>query len=204
MKRQIVVDKASRERPYWIVVTALLVLLSAISLFSMLDTRRQLDASRQQEQALRGELDNLKVQGAVTQGQGNNSNSGGGTVPEHISVQHVLIGFKDAIGFGGNAPVKAQSRTKEQAQTLAYEILDKAKGGANFDELVTQYTDDSPPGIYGMANTGVTPATGEYQREGMVAAFGNVGFDLEVGEIGIADYDPQKSPFGYHIIKRIK
>jgi parvulin-like peptidyl-prolyl isomerase len=38
----------------------------------------------------------------------------------------------------------------------------------------------------------------------MVPAFGNVGFALNVGEIGIADFDPQTSPFGWHIIKRLK
>jgi hypothetical protein len=55
-----------------------------------------------------------------------------------------------------------------------------------------------------MANKGVKPRSGnEYPRDGMVAAFGNVGFVLEVGEIGIADYSPD-SPFGFHIIKRTK
>jgi PPIC-type PPIASE domain len=126
--------------------------------------------------------------------------------PQHITVQHILIGFNDAVGFQGNTPAKAQARTQEQARTLAYDLLNQIKGGANFDQLVTQYTDDSPPGIYSMSNTGVTPdqASGEFQREGMVAAFGNVGFSLQVGEVGIADYDPVNSPFGYHIIKRIR
>jgi hypothetical protein len=123
---------------------------------------------------------------------------------DHIQVQHILIGFKNAVGFQGNAPANAQARTQEQAKTLAYDLLNKAKNGENFDNLVTQFTDDSPPGIYGMSNTGVQPGQGEYPREGMVPAFGNVGFGLKVGEIGIADYDPQTSPYGYHIIKRIR
>jgi parvulin-like peptidyl-prolyl isomerase len=38
----------------------------------------------------------------------------------------------------------------------------------------------------------------------MVPAFGNVGFKLAVGEIAVADYDPKTSPFGYHLIKRVK
>ena len=124
---------------------------------------------------------------------------------DRITVQHILIGFKDAVGFGGNAPPKAAVRTQEQAKTLAYEILAKAKAGEDYDALVTQYTDDSPPGIYAMSNKGVAPASsGEFERRGMVPAFGDVGFALKVGEIGIADYDPQKSPYGYHIIKRTK
>jgi hypothetical protein len=137
---------------------------------------------------------------------GGNVNTAG--QPEHITVQHVLIGFKDAIGFQGNPPPAAMARTEEQARTLAYDILERAKKGEDFDQLVTQYTDDSPPGIYSMANSGVAPdaASGEFSRDGMVAAFGDVGFALQVGEIGISDYDGVNftSPYGWHIIKRIK
>lgn len=118
--------------------------------------------------------------------------------PDHITVQHILIAF---AGTGTQA-----TRTKEEAKTLAYEIFDRAKKGEDYDALVTQYTDDSPPGIYSMSNIDVQPAAdgSEYPRQGMVPAFGNVGFVLQVGEIGIADYDPATSPYGWHIIKRIK
>jgi hypothetical protein len=121
----------------------------------------------------------------------------------HITVQHILIGFKDAVGFQGSAPPKAAARTQEQARTLAYELLSKAKAGEDFDKLVAENTDDSPPGIYGMANNGVAPSGEEFPRNQLVPAFGDVGFALKMGEIGIADYDPQASPFGYHIIKRV-
>lgn len=118
--------------------------------------------------------------------------------PEHITVQHILIGFR------GSVTGKDIQRTKEEAKKLAYEILERARKGEDFDGLVRQYTDDSPPGIYGMSGNGVAPAPGEYPRGGMVPAFGNVGFALSPGNIGIADYDPQSSPFGWHIIKRLK
>jgi parvulin-like peptidyl-prolyl isomerase len=38
----------------------------------------------------------------------------------------------------------------------------------------------------------------------MVPAFGNVGFSLAPGEIGMAEYDPRTSPYGWHIIKRLE
>jgi len=120
------------------------------------------------------------------------------TPPQHVQVQHILI------GFSGSVPGKAISRSKDEAKTLAYQILERARKGEDFDELVRQYTDDSPPGIYGMSEKGLQPGPGEYPRDGMVAAFGNVGFNISPGNIGIADYDPQSSPFGYHIIKRLK
>jgi parvulin-like peptidyl-prolyl isomerase len=119
-------------------------------------------------------------------------------VPAHVEVQHILI------GFAGSVPGKGITRTKEEAKKLAYEILDKARKGANFDSLVAQYTDDRPPGIYKMSAAGVTPQVGEYQRTQMVPAFGNVGFAISPGNIDIADYDPTTSPFGWHIIKRLR
>ena len=119
--------------------------------------------------------------------------------PDHITIQHVLIGFT------GSVPGKNITRTKEEAKTLAEDILARAKKGENFDELVKTYTDDSAPGIYMMANTGVTPAAaGEYARNSMVPAFGDAGFPLQVGEFGMASYDREKSPFGWHIVKRLK
>jgi hypothetical protein len=123
-------------------------------------------------------------------------------VPAHIVVQHILIGFK------GSVPGKEIERTKDQAKQLAYEILASARKGDNFDELVKKWTDDSPPGIYGMSNLGVPPNKAadppEYPRSGMVPAFGNVGFAMIPGNIGIADWDAKDSPYGWHIIKRLK
>ena len=118
--------------------------------------------------------------------------------PQHVQVQHILI------GFAGSIPGKGITRTKEEAKKLAYEILEKARAGADFDSLVRQYTDDSPPGIYGMSGKGVPAGQGEYPRDQMVPAFGNVGFAISPGNIGIADYDAATSPYGYHIIKRLK
>jgi len=120
------------------------------------------------------------------------------TPPAHIQVQHILV------GFAGSVPGKNITRSREEARVLAYQILEKAKAGENFDALVRQHTDDQPPGIYGMSASGVAPAQGEYSRDQMVPAFGNVGFAINVGEIGIADYDTAKSPFGWHIIKRLQ
>jgi len=120
--------------------------------------------------------------------------------PDYISVQHILIGFQ------GSLPGKPVSRTKEEAEQLANEIFAKAKAGEDFDALVKEYTDDAYPGIYKMANFGVPAdrANMVYPREGMVPAFGNVGFPLAVGEIGMAAYNPQESPYGWHIIKRVE
>lgn len=116
--------------------------------------------------------------------------------PERITLQHILISF---AGAG-----TAATRSREEASDLAAATLQRALQGEDFAALVEEVTDDSAPGIYRLANTGVAPeGAGEYPRGRMVGAFGNVGFGLEVGGIGMADHDRATSPYGWHIIKRL-
>jgi hypothetical protein len=121
-----------------------------------------------------------------------------------IKVQHILIGFKDAVGFQGRAPAGAQNRTQEQAKELADSLLKRARDGEDFGALVKEFTDDSPPGIYGMTNIGKPRKQGYYPRNEMVPAFGDTGFPLRLDEIGMSEYDTKKSPYGWHIVKRIE
>jgi len=41
-----------------------------------------------------------------------------------------------------------------------------------------------------------------YPRATMDKSFGDIGFGLEVGEIGVAEHHEEDSPFGWHIIMR--
>ena len=121
------------------------------------------------------------------------------TEPEHIQVQHILI------GYDGSLPGKKVARSMEEAKTLAEQLFTKAKeSGSDFEALVKENSDDQAPGIYAMANLGVAPVNDEFPREQMVPAFGDVGFQLKVGDVGLAPYDKNKSPYGFHIIKRLK
>jgi cyclophilin family peptidyl-prolyl cis-trans isomerase len=43
-----------------------------------------------------------------------------------------------------------------------------------------------------------------FGRDELVPAFGDVGFALEVGGVGLAPYDDKTSPFGWHVIKRVE
>ncbi len=120
--------------------------------------------------------------------------------PDFISVQHILIGFQ------GSVPGKNITRTKEEASELATKVFKRARAGEDFDKLVADYTDDAVPGIYKMANFGLPAdmANQVYARDRMVPAFGDVGFPLKVGDVGLAEFDPVKSKYGWHIIKRVK
>jgi parvulin-like peptidyl-prolyl isomerase len=120
--------------------------------------------------------------------------------PDRVEVQHILISFK-----GADERIKV-TRSQEEAETLAKELLFRARRGEDFDTMMKEYSDDSGEGIYRMSNTGVQPdgSQGEMARHRMVKSFGDVSFGLELAEIGMAAYHPQRSKFGWHIIKRIK
>ncbi|HLY08684.1 MAG TPA: peptidylprolyl isomerase [Planctomycetota bacterium] len=117
--------------------------------------------------------------------------------PAHIQVAHVLISFS---GAGTEA-----TRTRAEAEKLAGDVLERARKGEDFTGLMKALSDDSGGGIYQMSNTGIRPQhADEYPRTSMVPAFGNVGFVLDVGGVGMSTFDPKTSPYGWHIIKRLK
>mgnify|MGYP002628564646 CR=1 FL=1 len=160
---------------------------------------------------------------------------------ERVKIQHILISF---AGTGTEA-----TRTKEEAEALAKDILAQAQNGADFDALVRSNTDDpgsvasTPPGSYPLLNNRqkapgedlvmalqtkllaeveaetktMEAAKAEFMasevfksfsatrwmpRGQMVSGFGDTAFSLQVGEIGICNFDPAASKFGWHIIKR--
>lgn len=107
---------------------------------------------------------------------------------ESITVQHVLIAFK-------GAPRMTVTRSKEEARALTEKVWTEARSGVNFKDLMQIHSNDSGGGEYPMTKA---------RRGSMVAGFGNVGFRLKVDEIGVAPWHEKDSPFGWHIIKRIK
>ena len=91
--------------------------------------------------------------------------------PDRVAVQHLLVAFQGSINKEG------VTRTQEEAEKLAQELFERARGGEDFDALVKEYTDDQYPGIYRMTNTGIEADRAvEYPRGGMVKAFGDVSF----------------------------
>jgi hypothetical protein len=119
--------------------------------------------------------------------------------PDHITVQHILIAFK------GSIPKETVTRTMEEAEKLADEIFERARKGEDFDALVKEYTDDIYPGVYKMANFDTEPNRdqGEAERSQFVIEFGDVSFKLSANEIGMAKFSPERSKYGWHIIKRL-
>ena len=118
--------------------------------------------------------------------------------PDRITVSHILIMF-------AGSDRSSATRTQAEAEKLAKEILERARKGQDFGFMAKKHSDDPGGGTYTMVNNGVRPSNqNEYARKSMVPAFGDVGFKLNVGEVGFATYDRKSSPFGYHVIKRVK
>lgn len=122
----------------------------------------------------------------------------GAPEPQRVVVQHLLV------SFAGRLPNKVLTRSQPEAEALARDLLERARRGEDFDGLVKQHTDDQHPGVYTLVNPGRSSTAGEYGREQMVAGFGDLSFRLKVGEVGLCEFDPSRSPYGYHVIKRIE
>jgi parvulin-like peptidyl-prolyl isomerase len=118
--------------------------------------------------------------------------------PDKVVVQHILVGFKKSVQG------KEISRSRKQARALTLSLMDRIEAGEDFDALVKEYTNDSYPGIMTLINEGARLEPKSTPRKKVVLRFGDVSFRLEVGEVEIANYHVQMSPFGWHIIKRLE
>jgi len=118
--------------------------------------------------------------------------------PAHVLVQHVLVSFE-------GTRIRGATRTKDEAKALALRVLEQARAGRDFGELVRLYSDDrASEGRIALANWGVPTEGDETERRKMVRGFGATAFRLAVGEIGLVEYDANASPFGWHVVKRLK
>ena len=107
------------------------------------------------------------------------------TADQPIAVKHVLIAFQ-------GAQQSRAKRSKDEANAQAKKVYAEAISGADFDALMKQSDD---------------PGGGNYDQTRLpnfVQGFKDVAYRLRVGEIGVAPYDPTKTPHGWHIIKRVK
>lgn len=128
---------------------------------------------------------------------------------EYVRVKHVLISTKqedtaseepagDEVAAtdettatpDAEAEAKAQEEYKASRKKVAEDVLAKAKSGANFDSLVTQYGEDP-----GAANS---PNGYTFTKGAMMPEFEAASYALAVGQIS----DLVETDYGFHIIKR--
>jgi parvulin-like peptidyl-prolyl isomerase len=106
-----------------------------------------------------------------------------------VKVQHVLVAF---VGAKRGSESK---RDYKQAVALTTELLAKARAGEDFAAMVPKYSGDDGSGIYALD----VRNRGEFAEHFTTAAF-----RLAVGEVGVAPFHRSKSPFGFHLIKRLQ
>ncbi|MCE9579035.1 MAG: peptidylprolyl isomerase [Deltaproteobacteria bacterium] len=111
--------------------------------------------------------------------------------PGEVSVQHVLIGWKDVPAASRGLDPRAKDRTKAEADKIAQEVLAKLKGGADMTALMKQYSEDP-----GSKDDG--KAYDVSKRAQLVDSFKKLSLRLAPGEAGMVI-----SPFGWHIIRRM-
>ncbi len=107
---------------------------------------------------------------------------------QEIGARHILVMHADSHQRPANI-----SRSREEARLRAQECLLKVREGADFTEMVRQYTDE-PGGADRGGDLGV------FKRAVMVKAFSDAAFELKVGEVS----EVVETSYGWHIIKRTR
>lgn len=110
------------------------------------------------------------------------------TEPEEIGARHILVMHRES-----QAKPEGVERTKEDARQRAQQALVKLREGADFTEMVVEYSDEP-----GAAERGGD--LGMFRREVMVKNFSDAAFALRVGEVS----EVVETAYGFHIIKRTR
>jgi NIMA-interacting peptidyl-prolyl cis-trans isomerase 1 len=108
--------------------------------------------------------------------------------PSRITAKHILVRYAGAK----HAP-DSVTRTREQACLRAQEALDRLKQGADFAEVVKQYSDES-----GAATR--EGSLGAIERSDVAPSFADAAFELQMREVS----DVVETPFGFHVILRVE
>ena len=106
--------------------------------------------------------------------------------PSRVSVKHILV--QHAFSKKGRDSIK---RSREEACLRAAEARDKIRGGADFTEMVREYSDEP-----GAASRG--GSIGSVERSDLVPAFSDAAFELDVRQLS----DVVETEFGFHVILR--
>jgi parvulin-like peptidyl-prolyl isomerase len=109
-----------------------------------------------------------------------------------VKVQHVLISWKDTpMAKSGRMTGPLLTRTREEADKIAKDVLAKITAGGDMAKLMKQFSDDAGSKEEGTIFD-ITPAMQ------LPEPFKNMALRLKLNEAGIV-----KTPFGLHVMKRV-
>jgi hypothetical protein len=118
-----------------------------------------------------------------------------------VTVQHCLIAVEGVL--------PGVTRSVAEAETITADLWTRVQAGADFARLVSEHGEDPFPATYTLS-LGEPPTEDVLPREAMTLALGDVAWRLAVGEVGVMRYDGERfdvearSPFGYHLVKRLE
>jgi protein-disulfide isomerase len=107
------------------------------------------------------------------------------TARPRISAHHILIFYQ-----GSTRAPSTVTRNREQARALAAKLRQEILGGADFERVAKEYSED-PSAAYG-------GSLGSFDTETMVKPFSDAAFALKPGQVS----DVVETPFGFHVIRR--
>lgn len=107
-------------------------------------------------------------------------------LPKEVGAKHILVMHNKS-----RERPETITRTKDEALKRAQECLVKLRGGADWDQLVKEYSDE--PGADERHGD-----LGTFGRGQMVKAFSDAAFELRVGQVS----EVVETPYGFHIITR--
>ncbi|MBI5367389.1 MAG: peptidylprolyl isomerase [Planctomycetes bacterium] len=115
--------------------------------------------------------------------------------PDAVAAAHIMIAFKfdPSAQPGGPEPLPGVTRTREEAQTLAGQVLAEARAkGADFAALARKYSDDKMSAERG-------GQVGKLERNGVPPMIGRAVFGMEIGQVS----DLVETPVAFHIFTRL-
>jgi hypothetical protein len=114
-------------------------------------------------------------------------------VTERAAVKHILVAWGElAPAYGGQIDPRAATRSREDADALALQLLAQVRAGDPIEPLMAEHSEDP-----GSASTGVSyTATPDAS---LVPPFKTLSLRLEVGETGLV-----LTRYGWHIIQRVE
>lgn len=105
--------------------------------------------------------------------------------PDRITVSHLLV------KHAGVENAEGTTRSRGEACLRAEAARDKLRGGAEWDAIVAEFSDEK-----GAASR--AGSVGEATREMLVPTFADAAFELDIQQLS----DVVESKFGFHVILR--
>jgi hypothetical protein len=125
-------------------------------------------------------------------------------LPDRVKYDQILIAFQGSYERV-NSP-----RRREDARSLAHGILDRLRSGIDFGELKQEYSDDRSEktgvalGPYETVKDGVPRQGAELPLSNLHKGLAEVVYRLKVGEVGIVEFDADRFPIGWLVVKRLE